>query len=165
MTIRHNRPVKTRYVLNILLILVIATMSGCMNRESTELYHAFTNKSWARFDLLNFEVPVKKTGLYNIYLYARFTPEFQNETLKFNMIMNTPAGEERFMEYSMDIRSESGDFIIECSKDSCQGTIMLKKEIDFHKPGILKIEIENLIPRLTTDGVLGVGIRLVQSGK
>jgi hypothetical protein len=41
----------------------------------------------------------------------------------------------------------------------------LKREIRIEKPGILKIEIENLTPQITTDGVLGVGIRLLQSGK
>lgn len=115
--------------------------------------------------MLSFEIPVEKANAYNVYLFARFTPGFHYETLDFNMILNTPAGEERIHEYQMSVKSKSGEFCIECSKDSCQGSILLKKEINIAKPGVLKIEIENLTPRLTTEDVLGIGIRLVKSGK
>ena len=81
------------------------------------------------------------------------------------MVMNTPSGEERIHEYQLEVKSKSGDFSIECSKDSCQGMILLKREINIGKPGILKIEIENLTPHLSTTGIKGVGIRLKPSGK
>jgi gliding motility-associated lipoprotein GldH len=145
--------------------MVAFLIPGCGNGESRELYHRFRDKSWARFNILSFEIPVNKARNYNLYLFARFTPEFQYGTLDFNMVLNTPAGEERIHEYQMEVKSKSGDFSIECNKDSCQGTILLKREINIAKPGILKIEIENLTPRLSTDGVLGVGIRMVPSGK
>jgi len=139
--------------------------TGCGKKESTELFHRFPEKVWERFNILRFEIPVKNIDTYNIYLLARFSPDFKYETLDFNMIMNTPAGEERIHEYQMQVRSKSGGFCMECAKDSCEGIILLKKEIKIAKPGILKIEIENLTPRLTTEGILGVGIRMVRTGK
>jgi gliding motility-associated lipoprotein GldH len=158
-------PGKARALHIMFLFTIVFLAAGCGKKESAELYHRFPDKSWARFNLLSFEIPVKKVTSYNIYLFARFEPGFQYETLDFNMIMNTPAGEERINEYRMDVKTKSGDFCIECDKDSCMGTIMLKKEIYLSKPGVLKIEIENLTPRITTECVLGVGIRLVPSGK
>jgi hypothetical protein len=146
-------------------IMVALLNHGCSNGESRELYHRFPGSSWARFNFLSFEIPVKSKDSYNIYLYAGFTQDFQYETLDFNMIMNTPAGEERIHEYQLAVKSKSGSMVIDCDKDSCRGIILLKKEINFSKAGILKIEIENLTPRLTTEGVLGVGIRLIPSGK
>jgi gliding motility-associated lipoprotein GldH len=146
------------------LIMIAGLTSGCSNSDSRELYHRFPDKSWARFNLLSFEIPVTDTGSYNIYFFASLAPDYQYETLDFNMVMNTPAGEERIHEYQMVIKSKTGNNIIECSKDSCLGTILLKKEIYFTKPGVLKIEIENLMPHITTESVLGVGIRLVSSG-
>jgi gliding motility-associated lipoprotein GldH len=147
------------------LCILVLIGSGCGKKESTDLYHRFPGKSWGRFNLLSFEIPVKEINSYNIYLFARLSPDFYYETLDFNMIMDTPEGEERIYEYQMKVKSETGNFCIECSKDSCQGIILLKKEIRLAKPGVLKIEIENLTPRLTTEGVLGIGIRLVKSGK
>ncbi len=148
-----------------LLFVVAVAIQGCHKSETQELYHKFPGSAWERFNLLSFEVPVKKAAAYDIYLFARFTPEFQYETLDFNMVMNTPSGEERIHEYQLEVKSKSGDFSIECSKDSCQGMILLKREINIGKPGILKIEIENLTPHLSTTGIKGVGIRLKPSGK
>jgi gliding motility-associated lipoprotein GldH len=163
---KTNRKKSENLIFLILYSAMVAFLiSGCGNRESRELYHSFRDQAWARFNILSFEIPVNQARSYNLYLFARFTPEFQYETLDFNMILNTPAGEERIHEYQMEVKSKSGSFSIECYKDSCQGTILLKREINIAKPGILKIEIENLTPRLSTEGVLGVGIRLVPSGK
>ena len=159
---RQNRRVG---LLTLFLLVVIFVGSGCSRKESMELYHRFPDKTWARFNLLSFELPVKEARLYTIYLFARFSTDYQYETLDFNMVMNTEAGEERINEYQMAVKSKSGAFCIECSRDSCQGTILLKREINLAKPGILKIEIENLTPRLTTAGIMGIGIKLVPSGK
>jgi hypothetical protein len=145
--------------------LLVFLGTGCGKEENTELYHHFPEKSWARFNLLSFEIPVKKASFYNIYLFAWFTKDFYYETLDFNMVLNSPEGEERIHEYQMKVKSKSGDFYIQCSNDSCQGTILLKREIHLSKPGILKIEIENLTPRLMTENVLGVGLRVFPSGK
>lgn len=75
------------------------------------------------------------------------------------MIMNTPSGEERIKEYSFRIRRD-GSFTGKCTGDSCEAVISLKKEMFFSSGGILRIEIENLVPRLETKNLLGVGIRL-----
>lgn len=154
----------TAFLLPVIMILFI--LPGCRHNETKELYHRFPDGNWARFNILRFELPVTNVERpWNIYLYGWFTPAFKYDKLDFNMVMNTAAGEERVNEYSMDVRSKSGAFIGECKKDSCQGTILLKREISLNKPGVLKIEIENLTPRLNTEGVAGIGIRLVQSGK
>jgi hypothetical protein len=139
--------------------------SGCGKGSVMELYHRFPDKTWARFNLLSFELPVKNAGSYNIYLFATIDQGFQYETLDFNMIMNTSAGEERIREYQLKIKTTAGDFCIPCSKDSCRGEILLKRELNISKPGILKVEIENLTPHMRTEGVLGVGIRMEGSGK
>lgn len=164
-----NRSSHKRDSLPIFFILFLPMLvfmgSGCGKEKGSELYHRFPDKSWGRFNLLSFEMPVEKVNAYNIYLIARFAPDFEYETLNFNMIMNTPGGEERIYEYQMEVKSKSGNFCIACSKDSCEGTILLKREIYFSRTGVLKIEIENLIPRKITEGVMGIGIRMVPSGK
>jgi hypothetical protein len=139
-------------------------LNSCRN-ENITFYHRFDNKTWERFNLLSFEIPVEHPGYYDIRLFARFTTSFRNETLPFNMIMNTPSGEERIMEYEMPVRSGSGKFSIECTKDSCEGNILLKRELNISRTGILKIELENLTPHIRTEDILGVGLALKRSGK
>ena len=158
---------KTRWPALLCLVcgMLLIIGSGCRKSESRELYHRFPDKSWARFNILSFELPVEKVNSCNIYLFARFAPDFQYETLDFNMTMNTPSGEERINEYQMPVKTSSGEFCIECKRDSCMGSILLKKELNMAKSGILRIEIENLTPRLNTGGILGIGVRMVPSGK
>ena len=141
-------------------------LTGCRNTGTKELYHKFPDKNWERFNILSFEIPVDAVDKpYNVYLFARFSSEFKYEKLEFNMVMNTAAGEERISQYELAVKSKSGTFLGECKNDSCEGSILLKRELNLSKPGILKIEIENLTPRIVTEGVIGIGIRLVQSGK
>ncbi len=146
--------------------LLLYCISSCNKPNTKELYHKFTGNTWARFNLLSFEIPVEEADKsFDVYLFGRFTPDYQYNALIFNMIMNTPAGEERIHEYKMEVKSKAGSFVIECKNDSCEGRILLKKQLYLAKPGILKIEIENLTPRLVTEGIIGVGIRMVESQK
>ena len=158
---RNTLPIQA--ILFSCLLILLAT--ACANGEAKMLYHRFPGASWARFNILSFEIPIEKPNTYDIWLDARFTLEYQYKTLNFNMIMETPSGEERINEYQVPVKSNTGGFCIECTKDSCFGAILLKKEISIPKPGVLKIELENLTPRLTTPGILGIGIRLVPLGK
>ena len=63
------------------------------------------------------------------------------------------------------IKKKNGEFAGECNKDSCVETIALKKEIYLPEKGVLKIELENLVPRLEVQGLLGVGIRMHLRGE
>lgn len=133
---------------------------GCSDNKNVEVYHPFKDQTWSRFNILHFEVPVHASeNNYNVSLFIRHTREFEFDAMDFNMIMTTPSGEERIKEYHMDIRKETGGFIGQFTNDSCEVTIALKKNIKLTR-GILNLEIENLIPRLQTKGLLGLGIRL-----
>ncbi|HNY00980.1 MAG TPA: hypothetical protein PKG48_00240 [Bacteroidales bacterium] len=143
-------------------ILILASAACRREAAKAELFHRFPDQTWRRFNLLSFEIPVTHPGNYDISLFAVFTREYPYPTLDFNMIMNTPAGEERTNEYIMEIKG-NGVSAEGCTADSCTGTIMLKKGLNLSKKGMLKIQIENLIPKIATSGIRGVGIRLAPS--
>lgn len=139
---------------------------GCTQSETTGLYHKFPGNQWDRYNKLSFEIPVEEANKsVDIFLFARFTDEFKYETLDFNMILKTAGGEERINEYQMEVRSKEGTFLCTMNNDSCEIDLALKRQFNAGKPGILVIEIENLIPRLKAEGIRGIGIRLVRSGK
>jgi gliding motility-associated lipoprotein GldH len=138
---------------------------GCSREKPTELYHKFPENHWERYNILSFEIPVEKVNKpVDILLFARFTPEFIYETLDFNMILKS-AGEERINEYQMKVKSRGGMFLGKMNQDTSEVVLALKRQFNPGKPGIVIIEIENLTPRLTTEGINGVGIRMVPSGK
>lgn len=75
--------------------------------------------------------------------------------------MNTPSGEERINQYNFVIRNKFGGFTGTCIQDTCEAIIPIKRGIIFSQKGILKLDVENLVPRLEVKDLFGVGIKLV----
>jgi len=138
----------------ILIFFFLFSVYGCHKEKPMEYYYQCKNQSWQRFNKITFNIPINAGGTtYDIYLYANFTKAYSYESLDLNMIMNTPSGEERIMEYNMKITTR-GENVIE-----------IKKGLYFSKKGTLSLELENLMPVLKITGISGLGIRLVNSGK
>lgn len=134
---------------------------SCTKKNDHEFYHRFANHSWYRFNILQFEIPVEKADQrFDINFFIRHSRDYEFNTMNFNMVMTTPSGEERIREFQMNIRNKGGNFSGRFTGDSCEVSIVLTNEIHFSKKGILKIKIENLIPRMETNGLFGVGIRM-----
>jgi hypothetical protein len=79
------------------------------------------------------------------------------------MNMKTPSGEERIDEFEWKIRTKEGTFEGEKTERGQEITILLKRQLNLVDTGVLIIDIENLVPRLRTAGVEGVGVRLINS--
>lgn len=141
---------------------VILGFTGCSKQQKDEWYYPLPAHTWERFNILRFEIPVEKTetGNWDVVLFTWLSPGFEYSTLDFNMTLTTATGEERINEYQLPFKAEDGSLIKPCSSDSCQASITLKKSLRISKPGILTLELENLTPRLKTEGVFGIGIRL-----
>jgi gliding motility-associated lipoprotein GldH len=146
------------------LLILLFILPACNRIKPVESYHPFTTGSWQRFDILKFEIPAENAGKYfDVLFFARFTHDFSYDQLNINMVLNTPAGEERINEYTMKVKSAGGKFLGEWTGDSCFTSMVLKRGFKVSSAGILVIEIENLTPRLQTEGILGAGIRLLES--
>jgi gliding motility-associated lipoprotein GldH len=144
----------------VLLILLASMFSACKNDHDYVIYHKFNNQVWKRFNYLQFELPIETSkDNYDVSFFAHITKEYEYNNLDFNMIMTTPSGEERIKEYHIDIKKKEGTFLGSFVNDSCEYTIPLKKGLNLSK-GVLTLQLENLIPRLETTGILGVGVRL-----
>jgi gliding motility-associated lipoprotein GldH len=146
-------------------LVMLVLLSSCSNDKDYVIYHRFPKHAWYRYNILQFEIPVERSEkAYDVIFFTRHTKDYPFDNLDFNMIMTTPSGEERIKEYHFVIKRKDGGFTGECTKDSCMASIPLKNEIYFPAKGILKIEIETLVPRVEIPGILGVGIRLHRRG-
>jgi hypothetical protein len=133
--------------------------TDCKRGDSVEFYHSFENKKWNRFEHISFLVPVHEhSSTCDIDLILWRTHEFEYSTFDFNLIMNTPSGEERIREYHVPVSSQDRYF----QGDSCEMIISLKKGIVFQQNGVLRIDIEALIPRVEILGVSRVGVRMIR---
>ena len=151
------------------IIFVLSTLfifAGCKKNNDIISYHKFKDHTWNRFEKIRFEIPILDISKpYDVYFFANHTPAYEFDNLNFNMIMTTPAGEERIKEYTFAIKYRTGSFTGTCVQDSCTASVALKKGLYMEKKGMLKIEIEALVPRLEIKALSGIGIRLIPSGQ
>ena len=153
-----------RYLLYGFLILLL--FSGCKKSNEILSYHKFKDQTWNRFDKITFNIPILAVNKqYDVYFFANHTKNYEYDNLRFNMIMTTPSGEERIKEYKFMLKNTTGGFLGECRGDSCTVSIVLRKGMSIEKIGMLRIEIETLVPRLQIENILGIGIRLVPSAQ
>ena len=149
-------------------IFVLSTLfifAGCKKNNDIISYHKFKDHTWNRFEKIRFEIPILDISKpYDVYFFASHTRAFEFDNLNFKF-KSTPSGEERIKEYTFLLKDKTGEFTGKCSTDSCVATVALKKGIYMEKKGMLRIEIEVLVPRLEIKALLGVGIRLVPSGQ
>jgi len=150
----------------ILGIIILLLLTGCKKNNEIIRYHKFNDHTWNRFEKLRFDIPILNIDKpYDVFFFANHTKEYEFDNLEFQMIMTTPTGEERIKEYLFLLKDKTGGFTGDCTRDSCTASIALKKGLWMEKKGMLRIEIETLVPRLQINALLGVGIRLVPSGQ
>jgi gliding motility-associated lipoprotein GldH len=147
-------------------LFIVLIFTGCKKNNEIISYHKFNNRTWNRFEKIKFDIPVLNIDKnYDVYFFANHTKDYEFDNLHFNMIMTTPSGEERIKEYKFILKNKTGDFTGICNQDSCTESIVLKKGLQMEKQGMLRIEIETLVPRLQINNLLGVGVRLIPSGQ
>lgn len=153
-------------VLLVGILVMLAVTPGCKTSTPNELYHFFQDNKWNRFNKLSFELTVEDaSGPVDVIFFGNFTNDFAYETLDFNMILKTPSGEERINEYQLKIKNSDGSFSGKQIQSGYYYELALKRGLSPGKTGKMVIEIENLVPRLVTSGIEGVGVRLVPAGK
>ena len=147
-------------------LLIMVLVTGCKKNDEFIQYHKFKSNIWNRFDKIKFDIPVLNTeNRYDVIFFADLQKEYEFDNLEFNMIMTTPSGEERINEFRFLIKDKTGGFTGIHQGDSIISSIPLKKGLRIEKKGMLRIEIETLVPRMQITSLLGVGIRLIPSSQ
>ena len=145
------------------LFIILIFLAACSHEKPLEKRIYFPAGSWPRYNILKFELPV--TGnerSIDVIFELRCKRSFIYDELPLNMVLNTPSGEERIKEYKLQIRDKNGSYTGILSGDTCITSIFLKRKLYCSRKGGLKVEIENLNPRLETEGVISAGLILIQ---
>jgi gliding motility-associated lipoprotein GldH len=151
----------------VLLLAVIGFLAAaCNNNKPVSQTHKFKNGVWERFDFLKFELPVENIkATYDISVDLRFTSEFPAESLYVNVVMTTPSGEERIKDYNLTVKDRNGNFLGTKTDGVYHLSVPIRKGIRFNEAGICKFEIENLMPKYVTSGIVEFGIKIEEKKK
>jgi gliding motility-associated lipoprotein GldH len=137
---------------------MLVLLPACNKGPVFEKYLKMKDATWDRFSMKLFEIPVEDEGeSYDIILSIRNTAGFQYDKLPVYVILTTPSGEERMREINIPIR-ENGKMLGEAKSGSFEIKTVLWKEINLADKGKCKISIENIIPKIQTEGIDEIGI-------
>ena len=146
-----------------IIVLFLLVTAACGRHREVSQFHTFRNAVWQRFDHLNFTLPVGNPGEYDIYIVVRYTKAFPSEALSVNVVMNTPGGEERIKDYNLFLKNKEGEMLGENNNGVYSQVIDIRKGIRFETAGPLTFDIENLMPKYYTPGIVEFGIVLEKS--
>jgi len=141
------------------IIIVSLILTSCGRNTVFEKYIKMEKLSWSRFNNLQYEIPIKKIGAeYDIIFALRHTQEIPYDEIRLNCTLSTPSGEIRSLEYEIRIKDRSGALIGSRVGDLYNMEYALRRNYKFKKTGLLRVELENLMPRVETPGIIDIGL-------
>jgi gliding motility-associated lipoprotein GldH len=150
----------------LLLAVVGFLAAACDTGKTVSETHKFKNGVWERFELLNFQLPVEDSkAAFDLSVELSFTMAFPAESLYVNVVMTTPSGEERIKDYNFTVKDANGNFLGTKKDGVYRLSVPIRKGIQFNEAGICKFEIENLMPKYVTPGIIDFGIKLQKKEK
>ena len=155
---------KLPLTLILVLTLAIALISCNQNNgPAYEKYLKMKNYTWDRFDQKFFEISVEDVEKsYDITFVMRHTAQFAYDNLPVYIILTTPAGVEQIREITMPVR-ENGKIIADSTGNLHEIRSVLWTNVSLAEKGKYKISIENMIPKIQTDGIDEIGILVTES--
>ena len=128
-----------------------------------EKYIKMKNYTWDRFDQKFCEIPIADIEKsLDIAFIVRHTAKFSYDNLPVYIILTTPAGQEKISEITIPIR-QNGKIITDSTGSLYEIRTILWKSISLTENGKYKISIENMIPKIQTEGIDEIGIVVTES--
>lgn len=139
--------------------------SSCSNAPVFEKSIKMKNTVWDRFDIKQYDIPITEAGKsYDIEVVVRCAENFQYEKLPFYVILTSPSGEERMREVSVPVR-ENSKLIVNAETTKAESKLILWKGIKIADKGNCKITLENMIPKIQTEGIDEIAIVVTETKK
>ncbi|HRY99656.1 MAG TPA: hypothetical protein P5550_11435 [Bacteroidales bacterium] len=151
---------------HIQIILLTALLAfACQRGPVFEEMKNLPQQNWIRFNTLWYSyTPSNHDDAYTLSLVVRYTDAVAFNKLLVMGTIHSPSGEMRFREYSLPLRDADG--MADGSAVSATGVqpkvyekrLVLREELVFTDPGEYRFEIENLMDKYDSPGIIAVGV-------
>jgi gliding motility-associated lipoprotein GldH len=156
----------SKLLFRLILILTLAIGVISCKKDSGPVYEKYLkmqNYKWDRFDQKFFEIPITEIEKsLDITFVVRHTAKFSYDNLPVYIILTTPAGTEQIREIIIPVR-ENGKIIADSTGNLHEVRAVLWTNINLAEKGKHKISIENMIPKIQTEGIDEIGIVVTES--
>ena len=143
-----------------LFLLIIVFMASCSNKNVYEKYKKFDNVSWNRFDVIEFEFPVKKNEPYDFFFLLRHHTYFPFSFIDINITIYTPDGEIRSRDYHYNLKTNKLEWMGKGMGELWDIELPIRKKMIFNESGNCRILVENKMSKVETPGIMEVGIKV-----
>lgn len=137
-----------------ILIVFISCSGGTVFKEFIKM----EKLSWNRFQVLKFNVPVKKNTSYDFQVVIRHIPEVPFNGLPVNITLQTTSGETRSLDYTIRLKENDGKLKADCMGDLCDIIVTIKDDLRFTEDGICDVTLSNRMHKVESPGILEVGL-------
>ena len=149
------------------IILLVILLASCSKSRIYEKHTDMENSIWKRIDgnhVVKFTVNVKDTlSDFDISIAVRYMTGFPYTTLHVGFTLDTPEGEEKYSVNDLQMRGADGSYKGEGLGDIWDLTVPLIKNYRFVRAGVYKFEIENLMSKFETPGIMQIGLIIDKS--
>ncbi len=148
------------------IIVIICSLGfGCADITVFQEYRKLDNLVWGRFDIHNFEVPVKKGEPLDLYFALRHHTDFPFNFIDVNITLFTPDGEMRSRDYHYRLIGTDLKWKGDGMGALWDIDLPIRKNIVFNKSGICKIRVESKMNRTQLPGIIELGVKAKKSEK
>ena len=146
------------------LLTSLLILSSCVGESVVfKEYVEMENMTWNRFNILEFEVPVKENDIFDFKLFLRHHTDFPYGKLFVNITFYSPGGDMRSKDYDFDLKDYRGDWLANGMGELWDLEILIRKEMPFYESGTCKVRVENKYSKLDTPGIIEIGLIVQKS--
>jgi gliding motility-associated lipoprotein GldH len=141
-----------------LLAVMAFVVTSCRESAVFRQYVKMENVIWERFNILEFEVPVKNGDRLDFFLFLRHHTDFPYDKLYVNITFYSPDGEMRSRDYTFDLKDEAGEWLSDGMGELWDIEIPIRTGMPFYTAGNCRVRVENKYPKYNTPGIIEVGL-------
>ncbi|MDQ3071967.1 MAG: gliding motility lipoprotein GldH [Bacteroidota bacterium] len=139
---------------------VLLLFTGC--NSVYERYYPLPGNKWAHGTKLNFEVPVNKNAVYNMYLQVRNSESYAYSNLWLRMKTTPPGGEKISEQYNVNVADNYGRWHGTNIGAYHDHKYLVKENVKFDTSGVFTFSLQHDMRRDTVIGIVDIGVRLVR---
>ena len=141
-------------LITLLTMITMVFVSSCTMHKTTSFKETFEQDTWYRYRKLSFTLQTQPGNhYYDLRFRIKYTDEFDAEKLPINLTLITPDGEDRTRDYQLRLRDVHKQPLGEKGNGCHIFEYQLKRDLKISSEGLLRIEIENLMPKIETKGI------------
>lgn len=145
----------------VVLGILISTLFSCQ-KNSIKLTQYFDNNTWNSFKNVELKSKIDNSKTYEIKVVITLTQDFDLPNFSFVLSQNSEEGESIYSNYSIPIKSKTGEFSVNPQNGYYKYSVIIRKKSVFNSKGEYTFLFENIMNKFDVKGVNSIELQLTE---